>query len=407
VSRTRSRREQSSGFGTSSSDDGAMPAGGDRPPPRRQRRRQPQHQSNSGSDDDDDNNNNLRERPSKRTWRLSSRVMRRQSNRHGNSSSNNHDDDLRMKLLLIGKRAHGTAKQLRLEWGSPMDDDELRMYGALVRANVVEDARRLCSHLRSSGLHELLVPEQQQTTGMSVSDKQELISHVSPAIWARIESSGVKFERLVGMDRCNSTSADKKGSSKNRGGSSGEAPVKSVLIPGTTSSASTAGTKISSAKEAYCELLSLLWVNNSDGDGCGGGDCEQRQLVNDGPQDECKDINNNTSSGSDDPDINPAAEDGDDDDDEEEEKREVMPSSGFSAASSACNSSNGGDWIGAVKGLSSTANRDAKLFLKCWQSIQVLCKVRISLFFPVLPPFTAERSAPGLGASPRAMRPSP
>ena len=67
-----------------------------------------------------------------------------------------------MKLLLLGAGESGKStifKQMRILYGSPRDDDDLRMYGVVVRSNIVVAVRKLCTHLRNLGLEDALDKE--------------------------------------------------------------------------------------------------------------------------------------------------------------------------------------------------------------------------------------------------------
>mmetsp|Transcript_23591 Transcript_23591/g.44887 ORF Transcript_23591/g.44887 Transcript_23591/m.44887 type:complete len:120 (-) Transcript_23591:12-371(-) len=64
-------------------------------------------------------------------------------------------EELKVKLLLLGAGESGKStifKQMRILHGSPRSEDDLRMYGVVVRSNVITAMRKLCSHLRSLGL---------------------------------------------------------------------------------------------------------------------------------------------------------------------------------------------------------------------------------------------------------------
>jgi hypothetical protein len=50
-------------------------------------------------------------------------------------------------------------KQMRILHGSPRTDDDQRMYGVIIRSNVITAMRKLCAHLRSLGLEDQLAKE--------------------------------------------------------------------------------------------------------------------------------------------------------------------------------------------------------------------------------------------------------
>ena len=65
----------------------------------------------------------------------------------------------KIKMLLLGAGDSGKStifKQMRLLYGAPRSDDELRMYGVVVRSNVVVTMRKLVFHLRTLGLEDSL-----------------------------------------------------------------------------------------------------------------------------------------------------------------------------------------------------------------------------------------------------------
>ena len=71
----------------------------------------------------------------------------------------------KVKLLLLGAGESGKStifKQMRILYGSPRDDDDLRMFGVVVRSNVITAIRRLCTHLRNLGLEEALEEESKE-----------------------------------------------------------------------------------------------------------------------------------------------------------------------------------------------------------------------------------------------------
>mmetsp|Transcript_17009 Transcript_17009/g.48859 ORF Transcript_17009/g.48859 Transcript_17009/m.48859 type:complete len:413 (-) Transcript_17009:837-2075(-) len=72
------------------------------------------------------------------------------------------EEEGKVKLLLLGAGESGKStifKQMRILYGSPRDDDDLRMYGVVVRSNIIVAVRKLCTHLRNLGLEEALDKE--------------------------------------------------------------------------------------------------------------------------------------------------------------------------------------------------------------------------------------------------------
>jgi len=74
------------------------------------------------------------------------------------------EEESKVKLLLLGAGESGKStifKQMRILYGSPRPDDNLRQYGVIVRSNIVVAIRKLCSHLRNLGLESSLDEESQ------------------------------------------------------------------------------------------------------------------------------------------------------------------------------------------------------------------------------------------------------
>mmetsp|Transcript_8622 Transcript_8622/g.12503 ORF Transcript_8622/g.12503 Transcript_8622/m.12503 type:complete len:430 (+) Transcript_8622:390-1679(+) len=92
----------------------------------------------------------------------------------------------KVKLLLLGAGESGKStifKQMRILHGSPRSDDDLRMYGVVIRSNVIVATRKLCTHLRNLGLEDALSQEPAPDTedGDAMTPKQaydELIAHL-------------------------------------------------------------------------------------------------------------------------------------------------------------------------------------------------------------------------------------
>jgi hypothetical protein len=71
-------------------------------------------------------------------------------------------EELKVKLLLLGAGESGKStifKQMRILHGSPRTEDDLRMYGVVVRSNVITAMRKLCLLLRSLELEGQLAGE--------------------------------------------------------------------------------------------------------------------------------------------------------------------------------------------------------------------------------------------------------
>lgn len=71
-------------------------------------------------------------------------------------------EELKVKLLLLGAGESGKStifKQMRILHGSPRTEDDLRMYGVVVRSNVITAVRKLCQLLRSLEMVDQLAEE--------------------------------------------------------------------------------------------------------------------------------------------------------------------------------------------------------------------------------------------------------
>lgn len=91
----------------------------------------------------------------------------------------------KVKLLLLGAGESGKStifKQMRILHGSPRSDDDLRMYGVVIRSNVIVAIRKLCTHLRNLGLEGALSEEPAPEDGDSPQTPKEaydeLIAHL-------------------------------------------------------------------------------------------------------------------------------------------------------------------------------------------------------------------------------------
>ena len=61
------------------------------------------------------------------------------------------EEELKIKLLLLGAGESGKStifKQMRIIYGSPRSDENLRMYGVVVRSNCITVTRKLCQLIR-------------------------------------------------------------------------------------------------------------------------------------------------------------------------------------------------------------------------------------------------------------------
>jgi hypothetical protein len=99
------------------------------------------------------------------------------------------NEELKVKLLLLGAGESGKStifKQMRILHGSPRSEDEQRMYGVVVRSNVITAMRKLCTLIRNLGLEDKLAAEpisdDRNGTGMSPKQAYDVIvSHLIDA----------------------------------------------------------------------------------------------------------------------------------------------------------------------------------------------------------------------------------
>jgi GTPase SAR1 family protein len=82
-------------------------------------------------------------------------------------------DEEKVKLLLLGTGESGKStifKQMRILYGSAKTDDDLRMYGVIVRSNIVTAIRKLCLLTRQLGYERKLDEESAAATAADLSD---------------------------------------------------------------------------------------------------------------------------------------------------------------------------------------------------------------------------------------------
>lgn len=92
------------------------------------------------------------------------------------------EEEGKVKLLLLGAGESGKStifKQMRILYGSSREDDDLRMYGVVVRSNIIVAIRKLCSHLRNLGFEEALDKESAEA-GAAVANSEEDPSGMTP-----------------------------------------------------------------------------------------------------------------------------------------------------------------------------------------------------------------------------------
>ena len=86
-------------------------------------------------------------------------------------------EELKVKLLLLGAGESGKStvfKQMRILHGLPRSDDDKRMYGVVVRSNIITAMRKLCTLLRTLQLEEQLAaePRAENDNGTNMTPKQ-------------------------------------------------------------------------------------------------------------------------------------------------------------------------------------------------------------------------------------------
>jgi len=73
-----------------------------------------------------------------------------------------HREDGKVKLLLLGAGESGKStifKQMRILYGTPRNDEELRMYGVIVRANIIVAVRKILLLVKHLQLEEMFAEE--------------------------------------------------------------------------------------------------------------------------------------------------------------------------------------------------------------------------------------------------------
>ena len=86
-------------------------------------------------------------------------------------------EESKIKLLLLGAGESGKStvfKQMRILYGSVRNDDEKRMYGVVVRSNIITALRKLCTLLKTLELEDQLAkePRADEHNGTNMTPKQ-------------------------------------------------------------------------------------------------------------------------------------------------------------------------------------------------------------------------------------------
>jgi hypothetical protein len=93
-------------------------------------------------------------------------------------------EELKVKLLLLGAGESGKStvfKQMRILHGSPRTEDDSRMYGVVVRSNVITVMRKLLQLLRSLEMEDQLTQESPSDSEDNLTPKQaydDLVAHL-------------------------------------------------------------------------------------------------------------------------------------------------------------------------------------------------------------------------------------
>lgn len=91
-------------------------------------------------------------------------------------------EEKKIKLLLLGAGESGKStifKQMRIIYGSPRTDDNLRMFGVVIRSNCITVTRKLCQVIRMLELEDDLEVEEGAEGGMTPFEAFEfLVSHL-------------------------------------------------------------------------------------------------------------------------------------------------------------------------------------------------------------------------------------
>jgi len=87
-------------------------------------------------------------------------------------------EEQKIKLLLLGAGESGKStifKQMRIIYGNPRDDENLRMFGVVIRSNCITVTRKLCQVIRMLELEDDLEEEPAGEDGMTPFEAFELL----------------------------------------------------------------------------------------------------------------------------------------------------------------------------------------------------------------------------------------
>jgi hypothetical protein len=110
-------------------------------------------------------------------------------------------EELKVKLLLLGAGESGKStifKQMRILHGSPRSDDDLRMYGVVVRSNIITAVRKLCQLIRLLEVENQLAAEpapsgqEDKLTPKQAFDHlvAHLVENTAPPLEKKLENGG-------------------------------------------------------------------------------------------------------------------------------------------------------------------------------------------------------------------------
>ena len=103
------------------------------------------------------------------------------------------NEGLKMKVLLIGAEESGKStilKQMRIIYGRPRTDDNLRMFGVVIRSNCITVMRKLCRVIRMLEMEDDL--EEEEAESMTPFEAFELLtSHLLDNSAPPIETVGL------------------------------------------------------------------------------------------------------------------------------------------------------------------------------------------------------------------------
>lgn len=104
----------------------------------------------------------------------------------------------KVKLLLLGAGESGKStvfKQMRVLYGAPATEDDQKMYGVIVRSNIITAIKKLCQLLRSSGMEEQLAAEPlaENNNGTGLTPKQAFDVVVAHVVDGSAESENLEM----------------------------------------------------------------------------------------------------------------------------------------------------------------------------------------------------------------------